>query len=235
MDLTQPRVLRNDPTRAVGARIRGVRRWGKHIVVDLDHGHLIVHLGMTGQLLLDSDPGPHTHATLRLDRGLALRYNDIRQFGRLEYADKLPDRLARLGPEPLEIGEQEFIARLRARRSMLKPLLLNQQFLRGLGNIYADEALHRARLHPRAIASRLRPARASALYRAIRQVLGESIRHGGTSVSDYVGSDGRRGAFQRRLRVYGRTGESCPACGAPVRRIVLASRGTHFCPRCQAR
>jgi formamidopyrimidine-DNA glycosylase len=235
MELTQPRVLRNDPSKAVGAKIRGVRRWGKHIVMDLERGYLIVHLGMTGQLVVDGQPGPHTHATIRLDRGLVLRFQDIRQFGRLEYSETLPERLARLGPEPLEIGEQEFVARLRARRSMLKPLLLNQQFLRGLGNIYADEALHRARLHPRAIASRLPPQRARALYRAIRQVLGESIRLGGTSVSDYVASDGRPGSFQRRLRVYGRAGEPCPACAAAIRRIVLASRGTYFCPRCQSR
>jgi formamidopyrimidine-DNA glycosylase len=116
---------------------------------------------------------------------------------------------------------------------MLKPLLLNQEFLRGLGNIYADEALFRAGIHPRAIGSRLRAARARALYRAIVDVLTESIRQGGTSISDYVGSDGRQGSFQLRLRAYGRTGEPCLDCGALIRRIVLASRGTHFCPRCQ--
>lgn len=233
MDLPQPRVLRNDISGAVGATITRVRRWGKHIVFDLRRGHLIVHLGMTGQLLLDAREGPHTQASFYFDRGLTLRFNDIRQFGRIELADRFPGRLERLGPEPLDLAEADFLARLRARRSMLKPLLLNQEFLRGLGNIYADEALFRARLHPRAVASRLRPARARALYRAIVEVLTESIRHGGTSISDYVASDGRPGGFQLRLRVYGRTGEACPVCGAAVRRIVLASRGTHFCPRCQ--
>ena len=233
IELRQPRVLKNDVSAAAGSTISRVRRWGKHIVLDLRRGHLIIHLGMTGQLLLNADPGPHTHALFVLDRGLTLTYSDIRQFGRLEFSDRLPQRLERLGPEPLDLSEPDFIARLRARRSMLKPLLLNQEFLRGLGNIYADEALFRARVHPRAIAARLRQARAQRLYRAIVDVLTESIRCGGTSVSDYVASDGRRGAFQSRLRVYQRSGQPCPSCGAPIRRIVLASRGTHFCPRCQ--
>lgn len=233
IETTQPRVLRNSLQRAAGAVIRGVRRWGKHIVVELDRAHLIIHLGMTGQLLLDAEPGRHTHALFHLDRGLTLLFNDIRQFGRLEFATRLPGRLERLGPDPLELEEAAFVARLRARRSMLKPLLLNQEFLRGLGNIYADEALFRAGIHPRAIGSRLRAARARALYQAVVDVLTESIRHGGTSISDYVGSDGRQGSFQLRLRAYGRTGQPCLDCGALIRRIVLASRGTHFCPRCQ--
>jgi formamidopyrimidine-DNA glycosylase len=233
VELRQPRVLINDVGAAAGTCIVRVRRWGKHIIIDLDRGHLIIHLGMTGQLLLDAPAGGHTHAVFLLDRGMTLVFNDIRQFGRLELAERLPTRLERLGPEPLALSETDFVARLRARRAMLKPLLLNQEFLRGLGNIYADEALFRARLHPRALASRLRQARAGRLYRAIVEVLTESIRHGGTSISDYVGSDGRRGGFQNRLRVYGRAGEPCRVCGAAIRRIVLASRGTHFCPRCQ--
>ncbi len=233
VEVTQTRVLRNGVSAAEGAAIVGVRRWGKHIILDLDRGHLIIHLGMTGQLLFDAPPGPHTHARIRLDRDHLLLYNDIRQFGRLEYAGRLPARLERLGPEPLEISEDDFVARLRARRAMLKPLLLNQSFLRGLGNIYADEALFRAGLHPRAIAARLRVDRARRLHRAIVEVLRESIHHGGTSISDYLGSDGRRGSFQNRLRVYQRTGEPCPACGAAIRRILVAQRGTHFCPHCQ--
>ena len=237
LELPQPRVLRNDISRAAGCTITAVRRWGKHIVIDLRRArstsHLLIHLGMTGQLLLQAEPGRHTHALFHLDGGLTLLFNDIRQFGRLEWAAQLPRRLTRLGPEPLELSEDEFVRRLRSRRSLLKPLLLNQEFLRGLGNIYADEALFRARLHPRASTSRLRASRARALYRAIVDVLTESIRCGGTSISDYVASDGRRGRFQLRLQVYGRTGEPCPACGARIRRIVVASRGTHFCPQCQ--
>lgn len=230
-------VVRGRIERASGYTVSRVRRWGKHIVIDLarrtDTACLVVHLGMTGQFRLDSDPGAHTHALFHLDGGLALVYNDIRRFGRLEFAPRLPERLARLGPDPLELGEDDFAARLRARRAMVKPLLLDQRFLRGLGNIYADEALFRARIHPRAIASRLGPARARTLHRAIVEVLTDAIRHGGSSVSNYVASDGRAGGFQLRHQVYRRTGRPCHACGAAIRRIVLASRGTHFCPKCQ--
>jgi len=233
IELGLPRVLLNDIRQANGSTIRGVRRWGKHILLDLGRGHLLIHLGMTGQLLLDAPPGPHTHARFHLDRGLTLLYNDIRQFGRLEFAASLPDRLTRLGPDPLEISEEAFTGRLRARRAMVKPLLLDQRFLRGIGNIYADEALFRARLHPRAVASRLSPSRARTLHRTIVAVLKAAIRSGGSSISDYVGSDGERGLFQVRHRVYGRTGQPCPGCGAAIRRIVVGSRGTHFCPRCQ--
>jgi formamidopyrimidine-DNA glycosylase len=118
---------------------------------------------------------------------------------------------------------------------MVKPLLLNQSFLGGMGNIYTDEALHRAGIHPRAIGSRLSRGRAARLHEAIREVLLESIESGGSSVSDYVDSDGRRGSFQLRHRVYGKEGEPCPACGEAIRRILVAQRGTHFCPRCQKR
>lgn len=226
-----------DLSRAAGYTITTVRRRGKHIVFDLRHGHrfahLVIHLGMTGQLRLDADPGRHTHALIQLDRGLTLLYNDTRQFGRLEFCERLPPRFERLGPEPLELVEDDFVRRLRAHRSMVKSLLLDQAFLSGLGNIYCDEALFRAGIHPRAIAARLRPARAELLYRAIVEVLTEAIRLGGSSVSDYVASDGRRGSFQLRHNVYRRTGQPCPACGAPIRRILVASRGTHFCPKCQ--
>ena len=237
IELRQPRVVVGEVSRAAGHRVTGVRRWGKHIVVDLRRGrstaHLVLHLGMTGQLRWDGDPGRHTHALLGIEGGLTLLYNDIRQFGRLEWAERLPARLERLGPEPLEISEEEFVLRFRSRRSMVKSLLLNQSFLRGLGNIYVDEALFRARIHPRAQSHRLRRDRAASLHRAIVKVLTESIEHGGSSVSDYVASDGRRGSFQLRHNVYRRTGRPCPACGAAIRRILVASRGTHFCPRCQ--
>jgi formamidopyrimidine-DNA glycosylase len=230
------RIVRGDPARIAGRTISAVRRHGKFIIVDFAGGaeSLGIHLGMTGKLLIDAEPGPHSHALITLDRGL-LVYDDIRQFGRIELSPQFASRMARLGPDPLAIGAAEFIERLRARRAMVKPLLLNQAFLRGMGNIYTDEALHRAGVHPRAIASRLSRARAAALHAAIREVLLESIESGGSSVSDYVDSDGRRGSFQLRHRVYGREGEPCPACGAPVRRILVAQRGTHFCPRCQQR
>ena len=237
IELTQPRVLIGDVGRAAGSTVAEIRRRGKFVVLHLRQqrrsAHLVIHLGMTGQLLLDVPPGRYTHAVFQLDRGLTLLYNDTRQFGRLEFAERLPARLARLGPDPFELEQDEFVRRFRARRSMAKSLLLNQTFLSGLGNIYADEALFRARIHPQALAAGLRPDRVARLYRTIIDVLTESIQHGGSSVSNYVGSDGRRGSFQLRHNVYRRTGLPCPVCEAPIRRIVVASRGTHFCPRCQ--
>lgn len=237
IEVRQPRVAVGELSRAAGFTITAVRRRGKHILLDLRRGkrpaQLVIHLGMTGQLRVDAEPGRHTHAILQLDGGFTLLYNDTRQFGRLEFCERLPERLKRLGPEPLDLAEEEFVRRFRARRSMVKPLLLDQSFLSGLGNIYADEALFRAGIHPRAVAARLRPERARRLYRAIVEALTESIRLGGSSVSDYVASDGRRGSFQLRHNVYRRTGRPCPVCGAPIRRILVAARGTHFCPRCQ--
>jgi len=200
-----PRVVRGRPDQVVGKTIRGVRRHGKYIVIDFADrsASLGIHLGITGKLLLDGEPGPHSHAIFTLDRG-ALIYDDIRQFGRIELSEEFAGRLEKLGPDPLSLAAADFISRLRARHAMVKPLLLNQSFLRGMGNIYTDEALHRAGIHPRALASRLSRDRAAQLHGAIREVLLESIETGGSSVSDYVDSSGRRGSFQLRHRVYGK-------------------------------
>ena len=231
------RVLLGDPDATAaglaGRKVRAVRRHGKFIEIELDSGRsFVVHLGMTGKLLLNGAPGKYTHAILTLDRGTLL-YDDSRQFGRLELSEGLPARVKKLGPEPLEVTLEEFAERLRKRKTKVKGLLLNQQFLRGIGNIYADEALFRAGIHPQAIAARLKPERIKKLYGAIRQVLGEAIAAGGSSVSDYVDVDGRQGTFQVRHNVYQKTGERCPRCGARIRRILVAQRGTHFCSRCQ--
>ncbi len=231
------RVVRGDVGQAAGYRVAGLQRWGKHILVELERRRaralLVVHLGMTGQLVWNGQPGKHTRVTIALGGGDELLFNDIRQFGRFEWAPRLPERLAALGPEPLEIRREEFVGRWRARRTMAKALLLDQRFLRGLGNIYADEALFRARIHPRAIAARLRPQRAAALHGAIRAVLREAIRRGGSSIANYVSSDGEPGWFQLRHRVYRRTGLPCVACGTLIRRLAIASRSSHFCPKCQ--
>jgi formamidopyrimidine-DNA glycosylase len=230
------RVLRGQPERIVGKTIRTVRRHGKYIVIDFADASvsLGIHLGMTGKLLMDPDLGAHSHAIITLDRGV-LVYDDIRQFGRIELSEQFAARLEKLGPDPLSLTADSFVSRLRARRAMVKPLLLNQSFLRGMGNIYTDEALHRAGVHPRALASRLTRERAARLHHAIQEVLLESIETGGSSVSDYVDSEGRRGSFQLRHRVYGREGKPCLACASPIRRILVAQRGTHFCPKCQKR
>lgn len=217
---------------AAGRLVEAVERRGKHIVIRLDRGLLLVHLGMTGRLLWNAPETPHTRAVFTLERG-NLVYEDIRMFGRLEFSEDLPARVARLGPEPLEVTPEDFRARLAGRRSRIKAVLLDQGFLRGIGNIYADEALFRAGIHPKAIAARLGRARAGRLCDSVRAVLAEAIEHRGSSISDYVDADGNRGGFQLLHAVYGREGEPCTVCGMPVRRIVLAQRGTHYCPRCQ--
>jgi formamidopyrimidine-DNA glycosylase len=214
--------------------IQTVHRRGKFIVIQLDQGTLTVHLGMTGKLLMDGDVGDYTHGVFVLDGGV-LVYDDPRQFGRIEWSEAAPRRVARLGPEPLEIGFEQFRARLRKRKSRVKPLLLNQAFLAGMGNIYVDEALFAAGIHPLAIAARLSAPRAARLYQAIRDVLTLAIEHRGSSISDYVDADGERGGFQLLHRVYGREGEPCLTCGTAIKKIVVGQRGTHFCPTCQKR
>ena len=235
-----PRVLRGaDPeelaAEVTGRRIAGVKRYGKFIVMALQGGgYLTIHLGMTGRLLLGGQPGKHTHAIFTLDRGVLL-YDDPRQFGCIQFSAAFPGRVAKLGPEPLEIGFEDFARALKRRKSRIKALLLNQAFLRGLGNIYADEALFRAGIHPLAMASRLRRERARELHAAIVAVLTEAIAAGGSSISDYVDAEGRKGFFQFSHQVYQRTGKACLRCGARIRRILVAQRSSHFCPKCQKR
>lgn len=231
------RVLRGDPEatseQLTGRKISGVRRHGKFLLIELDGGaYFVVHLGMTGKLLLNGAPGKHTHAIFTLDRGVLL-YDDMRQFGRLEFSENLPARVSKLGPEPLEVKLDDFWKSLSRRKCNLKSLLLNQTFLRGIGNIYADEALFRAGIHPLAIGSRLRKERAKRLHQAIGEVLTQAIESRGSSVSNYVDSEGRKGSFQFRHNVYRKTALPCPRCGTRIRRILVAQRGTHFCPKCQ--
>ena len=215
-----------------GRTVQSVGRVGKFIVCQLDHGVMTVHLRMTGKLMLDVDPGRHTRAVFELDRGRMV-FDDLRQFGRITWSEELPANAAALGPDALTIGAEEFVERLRSRRGRLKPLLLDQSLLAGVGNIYADEALHRAGLHPLADSARLTRQRAARLHGEIVAVLNEAVAAGGSSVSDYVDADGRPGLFQVAHRVYGREGEPCLACGSLIRRLVIAQRSAHFCPRCQ--
>lgn len=230
-------VLRSRPeqvaARLQGRTIRALRRHGKFLLLELSGGlWLAIHLGMTGKLLWEGTAGPYTRAVFTLDRG-TLFYDDIRQFGRIELGESIPSRIARLGPDPLSVSEADFASRLRRHRGRIKPLLLNQAFLRGLGNIYTDEALFRAGIHPRAVVARMGGERVRRLYRAIQDVLGAAIESGGSSISDYVDAAGRPGTFQFQHQVYGRKGLPCAVCGTPIRRIVLAQRGTHYCPKCQ--
>jgi formamidopyrimidine-DNA glycosylase len=234
------RVLRGDDPDRMAARLQGrrisaIKRYGKFILMSLrGGGYLVIHLGMTGRLLLGGPPGKHTHAILTFDRGVLL-YDDSRQFGCIQFSEEFPQRVAKLGPEPLEVALADFAAALRRHKTRIKALLLNQTFLRGVGNIYADEALFRAGIHPQAIACRLRGDRVKRLHGAIVEVLTEAIAAGGSSISDYVDAQGRKGFFQFSHRVYQRTGEPCVACGTPIRRVLVAQRSSHFCPKCQKR
>jgi formamidopyrimidine-DNA glycosylase len=218
-----------------GRTVQSVQRRGKFIVIGLEEGGftvdtLTVHLGMTGRLLLDASPGKHTHGIFTLDSG-TLIYDDPRQFGRILWNHDL----SRLGPEPLEIGIPEFQARMKKRKTSIKALLLNQAFLAGMGNIYVDETLFAARVHPLAMASRLSAPRVAAIHQHMREILSAAIRQGGSSISDYVNAQGDRGWFQLQHQAYGREGEPCPVCGTPIRKTIVAQRGTHYCPRCQRR
>jgi formamidopyrimidine-DNA glycosylase len=214
-----------------GRRIESVTRRGKFIVIGLDAGALSVHLGMTGKLLVAGVETAHTHGVFTLDDGV-LFYEDPRQFGRIEWGDK---RAQKLGPEPLLVGLEEFSAALRKRKTQVKPLLLNQAFIAGLGNIYVDEILFASGIHPLAQAARLSAQRVAKLHQVMVDTLTMAIKHRGSSISDYVDADGNRGDFQMMHRVYGREGEPCAVCGRAIKKAVVGSRGTHYCPVCQRR
>lgn len=233
-----------------GCSIERVRRVGKHIVFDLTPGDAeggqdniqwIVHLGMTGRLLVSEatvPAPPHAHGILHLSSGRELRFVDARRFGRMGLhrspADPdTPRGFAGTGREPLTITLEDFRALFRSRRTSIKAALLNQKMLHGVGNIYADESLFRAGIRPRKMAARLTRAELGRLHASLVDVLKAAIALGGSSVSDYVDADGVRGFFQLEHRVYMRAGEPCLVCGTPIRRIVVAGRGTHYCSQCQ--
>jgi len=226
-----------------GKKILRVERRGKNIVCHLNGGvALVIHLRMTGKLRLVPAHTPqekHTHVIFSFKgHPYQLRFVDQRQFGRLFVEKKIGgDKLASLavlGPEPLEVSAEEFIRRARGRRRAIKSLLLDQRFLAGIGNIYSDEALHRARIHPRRQAASLGKKEIIRLYHALQRILREAIRARGTSVRTYVDARGATGAFQKSLRVYGREGKNCKVCGGSIVRERLGGRSTFFCPRCQA-
>ena len=192
----------------------------------------IVHLGMTGRVIVcdpQAEIAKHTHAILRLASGRELRFVDPRRFGRLSVARGFEAG----GSEPLEVEPDRFVSLFRGRKTPIKSALLNQKLLRGVGNIYADEALFRAGLRPRRRAASLTRENFRRLHVAVRDVLTEAIALGGSSVSDYVDVDGEEGFFQLQHRVYGREGEPCLVCKTPIKRVVIAGRSSHYCPKCQ--
>jgi formamidopyrimidine-DNA glycosylase len=245
------------------SRIAQVRRMGKHIVFDLDRvaptpssaigqrsnkvarvaqppktgqtkAQWIVHLGMTGRLQVcdpQMETPKHTHATLKLSSGRELRFIDPRRFGRLSVASSGDFDAA--GVEPLEVDLERFVDLFRGRKTPIKSALLNQKLLRGVGNIYADESLFRAGIRPRRRAVSITHEQLRKLYPSVQEVLKEAIALGGSSVSDYVNADGEEGFFQLQHRVYGREGEPCLVCKTPIKRVVIAGRSSHYCPKCQ--
>jgi formamidopyrimidine-DNA glycosylase len=199
----------------------------------------IVHLGMTGQLLIgspDAEMQKHTHAVLKLKSGRELRFVDMRRFGRLSVVRIGPEQEAGFGApgvEPLDIDLEHFIPLFHHRKTPIKSALLNQKLLSGVGNIYADESLFRAKVRPRRRASSLTQAELEKLHKGLKKVLREAIKLGGSSVSDYVDAEGREGFFQLKHYVYGREGKPCLVCGTPIKRVIIAGRSSHFCPHCQ--
>ena len=226
-----------------GRRIEAIRRRGKLLILDLE-GELAlsVHLRMTGRLEVEPLGRPravHTHVTASLDDGTELRFVDPRRFGRVELRRRedleATSFLRRLGPEPFDLEPATLAARLKGRRGPIKSVLLDQKLVAGLGNIYVDEILFDTGLHPRQEADRLLPAEIERLVEAMQRILLAAIEGGGSTIRDYRTLDGRAGSYQGRHRVFGRAGLGCPRCGASVRKIALAGRGTHFCPECQPR
>jgi formamidopyrimidine-DNA glycosylase len=227
-----------------GRRVLGVRRRGKMLLVDCEGGRaLVFHLKMTGQFLFAAEAEPrdkHVRLAVRFEDGTdELRFRDVRKFGFLLCLEGRPEaacgELAGLGPEPLEVGLEEFRAILGARKGRIKAVLLDQTSLAGIGNIYADETLFEARVHPERPASSLRADAVERLYRAMRRILAAAVAAGGSTLADagYRDADGNAGDFQFDHKVYGRTGEPCLACGAPIRMKRVAGRSSHFCPKCQ--
>lgn len=245
----KPQTFKSSPAEIAevltGSRVERVHRVGKTIVADLTRkagtksgnggspAQFLIHLGMTGRLLVsspDTEVPSHTHAILTLSGGKEIRFVDARRFGRLSVAS---DAYTGSGREPLTISLEDFIALFRNRKTAIKAALLNQKLLHGVGNIYADEALFHAGIRPRRQAGRLTRDELTRLRAALVKVLKHAIKLGGSSVSDYVDAEGVAGFFQLHHRVYSRTGQPCRTCSTPIERIVIGGRSTHFCPTCQ--
>ena len=236
-------------SRLKGRRITRLDRRGKFLLIRLDSGSLLVHLGMSGQIILSSTsqdkdknllslPDKHTHMILELDSNSKVYFRDPRMFGRFGLIDESEEKrlFARLGPEPLspQFTSRSFHSALKGRTASIKSLLLNQKIVAGLGNIYTDETLFRAGLLPHKAGGELTLKETRSLHRAIRRVVKEAVLQGGTSISDFLDPKHRRGTFQLALKVYGREGQPCLKCGEIIHKEIVAQRGTRWCPRCQS-
>lgn len=222
----------------IGRRIASIDRRGKKIVFTLDDANrFYIHLGMTGRLTIEAPDAPlqpHTHLIIQIgDAGLNVRFRDPRRFGGVWWLGTSVTHDADMGPEPLKLRPAQLARRLARTNRAVKTALLDQTVIAGLGNIYADEALFSARLHPQRPANTLLPAEITRLNRAIKTVLNRAINHRGSTLRDYRDANGDAGAFQKLHRVYDRAGQPCHRCGAPITRIVLGGRSTHYCAKCQ--
>src|SRR5205823_981026 len=236
-----------------GRQIDAVERYGKFMLLrlsavneetraatngDAAPASLLVHLGMTGQIAPSPAGQPlekHTHVCMLLDDGRELRYTDARRFGRIAYLTKalLAEELSGFGADPLEVSKEEFANRICGRRTRIKALLLDQSLLRGVGNIYADESLWKAKIHPARLGAKLSRKQAEKLRRALQDILQKAIVLRGSSISDFLDAEGEPGEYQRHLRAYGREAKGCYGCKTPIRRAIVAGRSSYFCPRCQ--
>jgi len=222
-------------------QIEQVTRRAKYLLIGMNNGTLIIHLGMSGSLRIvrdDSAPGPHDHIDMLMDNNITLRYTDPRRFGAWLWTKNdsaTHPLLSKLGPEPLgdAFNTDCFFARSRGRKLAVKSFLMDSHNVVGVGNIYASEALFRAGIHPARAAGRISRQRYGKLVDAVKQVLTEAIRQGGTTLRDFSNSEGRPGYFQQSLKVYGRTGEPCPDCATPLRETRTGQRSTFYCPHCQ--
>lgn len=224
-----------------GQTVRRIERRAKYILIRFDTGTLILHLGMSGSLrMLKADvlPRTHDHWDIRMDTGLTLRFHDPRRFGSLHWTESDPHLhplLAKLAPEPLtEAFDAEYLFRATRKRAVaIKQFIMNSQVVVGVGNIYASEALFRARIAPRRMARRISRTQAQSLAQAIKDVLAEAIKIGGTTLRDYVNAEGTPGYFRQKLFVYERAGESCRVCKTPIKQFVQGQRSTYWCSICQ--
>lgn len=226
----------------IGQRVCDVRRRAKYLLIDLDKGSLILHLGMSGSLRVlpaATTPLPHDHIDLVLDSGFCLRFNDPRRFGSLHWTDIDPfahPLLRKLAPEPLDPAfDGAYLAKMaRGRRVAIKQLLMNSHVVVGVGNIYASESLFRAGVRPQRAAGRIPRVSFDKLATAIKDVLGDAIRAGGTTLRDYVNADGMPGYFRQKLYVYERADEPCRVCRTPIRQLSQGQRSSYYCPKCQS-
>ena len=234
-------VPRSLAARVAGQRVTATERRAKYLLIRLTSGTLLVHLGMSGSLRVLSADSPrttHDRFDLRLDSGQTLRFNDPRRFGSLHFTSEDPARhrlLVHLAPEPFDPAfDADYLWKVtRTRRLTIKQLLMNSRLVAGVGNIYASEALFRARIRPARQARRVSRAEAARLVRAVRAVLAQAIRVGGTTLRDFVGADGSPGYFRQKLYVYERAGKPCRVCGTLIRQIAQQGRSTYYCPHCQ--